>query len=296
MMKRGRFYLSRVIKRGVLDHDKLIQSIANAPKISSGKFDWTITDVTDSSQSEFQFIFGKLSKYSKEGHVTVVDEPSRAQVDRVAPNLLVASSPFVYLPNFSGIAFLHVWNGIQEDLFPRRLQDIVKEACQNFFVDIELEPISDYKAFTEKLKSLSKFSEISAKVYPPNPLFGRLWGSLNSYIKRRNASEISVKESNEAGDGVKTEIIGLMTKILEDPGYEPEKAPDITDAAILMAADGYGLGKVVGNDGESEVVIRTSDTQKSFLFEKDPTPEELAAEAKNHFESISRERNMEHAE
>jgi hypothetical protein len=38
------------------------------------------------------------------------------------------------------------------------------------------------------------------------------------------------------------------------------------------------MGKVTGHDGKEEVVIRTSDTQKSFLFSKEPDPRELAEE------------------
>lgn len=71
---------------------------------------------------------------------------------------------------------MHVWNGIQEELFPRRFKTIIEKTYENFFVDCSIEPVSDYKAFREKLGSLERFTEIFAKVYPPNPLFGRLWG------------------------------------------------------------------------------------------------------------------------
>jgi len=235
-----------------------------------------------------------VSKFSKDGHVKVVDELSKSQIDAEAPNLLVARSPFVYLPDFSGIAFLHVWNGIQEDIFPRRFKSIIEKAFGNFFVECTIEPVSDYKAFTTKLKSIEKFTELSARVHPPNPLFGRLWGSLDKYIKKRNATEVSVKETNEAGQGIKTNVVNLMINIMNDPNYEPEVQPDITDAAILMAADGYGPGKVVGLENDVEIVIRTSDTQKSFLFTKEPLATDLAVEAKTHFERVSKERDMKH--
>ncbi len=54
--------------------------------------------------------------------------PAKLQVRAIAPNLLEASAPFVYLPEFSGLAFLHVWNGIQEDVFPRRFKAIIEAA------------------------------------------------------------------------------------------------------------------------------------------------------------------------
>jgi len=61
-----------------------------------------------------------------------------------------------------------------------------------------------------------------------------------------------------------------------------------------MAADGYGHGKVIGERRGEEIVIRTSDTHKSFLHPKDPDPMELATAAAKLFKAISDERHMEH--
>ncbi|WP_083405131.1 hypothetical protein [Idiomarina sp. MD25a] len=292
-MRRGRYYLGRVVKIN-LDQKRIMDAIANAPTVSIGKFDWTITDVVDNRSEDTPYVFGKLSKYAKEGHATVIDEASRLQVDADVPNLLEASSSFIYLPEYSGIAFLQVWNGIQEDVFPRRFKSIIEATFDGFFVACDVEPVSDYRAFTSRLKKLSYFTEFSATVHPPNPLFGRLWGSLNQYIEHRNASEVAVKEQTSKAEGLKSKIIELMDRIMDSPDYEPDEPPAIGDAAILMAADGYGRGKVVGMENGDEVVIKTSDTQKSFLHDKEPTPEELAAKAKIHFEKVSNERDMKH--
>jgi len=192
------------------------------------------------------------------------------------------------------LAFLHVWNGIQEDVFPRRFKAIIEAAYNNFFVDCTIEPVTDYRAFLDRLISLRKITELSAKVHPPNPLFGRLWGSLDKYVKRRQATEFSVRETSDGLAGLSTELVNLFQKILENPKYQPEIEPDITDAAMLMAADGYGSGKAVGMDGDTEVVVRTNESQKSFLFHKEPVPELLANLARVQFESISAERDMRH--
>lgn len=292
-MSRGRYYLGRVIKIN-LDQNQLMDVICNAPIIEKGSYDWTITDVIDNRGSELSYVFGKLSKYAKDGHVKVIDEISHSQIDSETPNLLEASSPFVYLPEFSGISFLHVWNGIQEEVFPRRFKSIVEAAFDNFFVGCDVEPVSDYRAFTTKLCKLEKLTEISAKVYPPNPLFGRLWGDLNEYINKRNATEVTIKEYTEKAEGLKSKVIELMTRILENSEYEPEFSPDISDSAILMAADGYGRGSVSGIAGGEEVVIKTSDTKKSFMFSKDPEPNELANVTTNKFSKVSEERDMSH--
>lgn len=293
-MRRGRYYLARVIKLGELNQTKLFDAIIEAPTIAIGQFEWTITDVIDQRDAKVPYVFGNLVKYSKEGSVKIVDETSKHQLQARARNLLEASAPFVYLPQFSGLAFLHVWNGIQEDVFPRRFKAIIEAAYDNFFVDCTVEPVTDYRAFLQKLRSLDRITELSAKVHPPNPLFGRLWGSLHDYVKKRQADEVSVREKTDKPDGLSTQLLVLIQKILENPKFEPTRLPDITDAAVLMAADGYGSGKAIGTENGSEVVVRTSESQKSFLFDKDPEPELLAKAAQVQFERTSTERDMKH--
>lgn len=293
-MPKGRYYLGRVIKTGSLDADKLIDAIVQSRALTIGKFTWIFTNVVDARTDSLPFVYARLSKYSREGQVTIVDPDAKSQIDALAQNLLVASSPFVYLPSYSGIAYLHIWNEIQEELFERRFKTLVESVYENFFVDCQIEPVSDYRAFTTKVRELDRITEIAAKVHPPNPLFGRLWGPLKEYVKSRNASEASFKEQQEEGAGLKTNIVTLMEGILDNPQFEPPIDVAITDAALLMAADGYGLGKVSGDKEGEEVVIRTSDTQKNFLFDKEPDAEQLAYEAAGHFRETSEERDMKH--
>lgn len=293
-MRKGRYYMARVIKLGELNQGRLLDAIIQAPVVASGQFEWTITDVVDKRNDELAYVFGNLTKYSKDGRVTIVDEPAKQQLQAIAPNLLEASAPFVYLPQFSGLAFLHVWNGIQEDVFPRRFKSIVEAAYNNFFVDCTIEPVTDYRAFLDRLKTLDRITELSARVHPPNPLFGRLWEGLDKYVKKRKAEEVSVRETTERSSGLSTQLLVLIQNILENPKYEPESGVDITDAAMLMAADGYGNGKAIGFEGDHEVIVRTSESQKSFLFVKEPRPEELAMAAQKQFSRISDERDMSH--
>lgn len=161
-------------------------------------------------------------------------------------------------------------------------------------MECNIEPISDYTTFVSKLREIDQFIEISATVHPPNPLFGRLWGSLQDYVNKRNVSELSVKEASTKNEGIGTNIIDLMNGLLENPQFSPETPPDITDTALLMAADGYGNGKVIGKQDGEEKIIRTSDTKKSFLENKEPIADELANEATKQFEIITRERDMDH--
>lgn len=293
-MRRGRYYLSRVVKTGGLDQEGLRVAIVDAPTILVGDALWTITDVVDASANDIPFLFGRLSKYSKEGSLTIVDPVAHSQLDATAENLLLAASPFVYLPDFSGIAYLHVWDGVQEGVFRRRFSQVVEEAHNRFFIGCEVDPVTDYRAFSTKLKEIESISEIRAKVHPPNPLFGDLWRDLNNYIKERNASEVAVAEKSDRASGLNSDIVELINRILSKGLHSASETASITDAALLMAADGYGSGKVVGRKGQEQVIIRTSDTQKSFLHDKEPNIEELAEIVRQKFERISKERDMTH--
>lgn len=288
--------MSRVIKMGGLTQEKLVAAVLNAPVLQIGKFDWAMTDVVDGQENNPKFIFGKLAKYSSEGHVTVVDPAKKSQREALAPNLLVASSAFVYLPDYSGIAFMHAWNGIQQDLFPKRFCSLIQEAYENFFVECSIEPVADYRKFVDKLYSLERISEMSAKVHPPNPLFGDRWAKLKDYMVRRNAEEVAIREKSRDGVGINTQLMAIMQNLLNHSktSSESDSTIGITDAAMLMAADGYGQGKIIGEQQGQEVVIRTSDTHKSFLFSKMPEPSALAKTAEKFFEGISEERNMQH--
>jgi hypothetical protein len=79
-------------------------------------------------------------------------------------------------------------------------------------------------------------------------------------------------------------LLEMMEPLLEGVG----------DAALLMAADGYGRGRVKGLEGAHEAVIRTSDNQKSFLLDGDPQPEVLFEAASVAFKKINDERGLEH--
>ena len=294
MPKEGKYCLGRVIKVGKLTPATLLTAIKNAPVFTSGKFNWTITDVEEDLDSPVKFIFGCLAKFSAEGHLRVVDTKNKSSVDALARNLLVASSPFVYLPDYSGIAFLHVWDHIQEDIFPRRFKSVIEASFQNFFVECRIETIADYQIFVQKIKQLDKFTELKAKVHPPNPLFGSLWKNLNDYVKKRNATEVTVKEISSNGSGINSSLSHHIDEIVKNPNYLPENPPDVADAAILMAADGYGTGKVTGEKKGKTQVVRTSDTQKSFIFSTEPVPKALAEESERHFRSINDDRNLKH--
>jgi len=298
MTRRGCYYLSRVLKAGQLNQESLIESILRSETIYVGKYAWTIIDTKVFPEyGEPLFVFGKLSKHNPVGTVSVVEE--NLGKPKIEPNLIEASSPFVYIPQFSGIAFLHVWNKIERDIFANRFSRIIEEKFYRFFVECTIEPITNLEKFLKRIQTLESYQEITAKVTPPNPLFGEAWRSLREYLEKRNLGELRINEQAEKNGSINTDlpkiINGILNKDSENP-YSLEKPIDITDASVLMATDGYGDGKIVGKERSTGrvVLIRISEKHLNFLFDVEPDPEALFEEAYKQFIRINIERDMNH--
>lgn len=298
MQKRlGTYHLGRVVKGYYMDQDKLLEAIRRAVTISVGKFKWTIGEVLEGEVDGHPYISGTLMKYRADGVVPVVDEVKKVENTMLAPGLLEAKSPFVYFRDFSGIAYLHVWNQIEERTFRQRFGRLICEKYQNFFVECEIAPISDIASFSQKVSCIDRLVEIRARVKPPNPLFGECWKNLNESIRKRNTTALSVHEEgqNEA-NGISSRIKEILDNILSKVSLDTVEPLFLPDAAILMAADGYGSGFVKGMTAKNKpVVIHTAETQRSVSFAKDPDVDLFAKRMLEEFIAISEERQMKHA-
>ena len=110
-MRKGRYYLGRISILGQITKDMVSQTFLRSPVITVGKYAWAITDPINNLDKSPPSIYGELSKFSREGFFTTVDTTSNTKIDEIAKNLLIASSPFVYLPDYSGIAYLKASSG-----------------------------------------------------------------------------------------------------------------------------------------------------------------------------------------
>lgn len=292
----GRYYIGRVVKMGLLTADKFCEAIKSPCAIKHGKFKWTIMGVEEGRIGKDEYLYGRLVKYDEAGAVKVVNEKAGIETEIAAPDMIVAKSPFVYFKSFSGIAYLHVWNNIQEDVFRHRLIDIVKERYDSFFVDCSIEAISDLQSFSSRIMALRNISDITARVYPPNPLFDPLWQNLMEYMHKRNSSSVKVHEENRKDDGgIKTEL-PIVLNMIQTGKFPEQYKLGMIDAAILMAADGYGHGKISGMSEERKhTIVETNEARKSFLFAKEPTPRDLALQVYEVLREVSIERKMRHA-
>jgi len=295
----SRFYLGRVIKLGEMSSERLMRIVQSAPVIPIKGTRYTFTDFklfgpVDNPNG----IFARLAKYRPEGSVAVVRPEIHQVGTELVPDLLEASSEFVYLPAFSGIAYRHVWNVLQKETFERVFSELVSLSDQAFFARCEIQPIADLRTFVTRLARLDRITMLSASVNPPNPLFGPCWKSLFEYIKKRGLSELTIKE--EGDKGIDTKIPEIAAAMADsgpaghaDSMMEP-LLDGVGDAALLMAADGYGRAKVGGTEDGRLVTFKTSDNQKSFQMPVDVVPEELFREAFRYLEEISRDRYLEH--
>lgn len=188
-----------------------------------------------------------------------------------------------------------MWNQIEQSTFSARFCKIVEAKYDRFFVKAEIRPIVEYRQFLQKIRTLTRITRLRAAVHPPNPLFGRLWKSAKDYLKRRNLDELKIDERSD-DKGVTTQVPKVIRGTVE-PEHRASKETvdlDLSDAALLMAADGYGKASLEGHDGKRVVIVRTSEIQRSFKFDADPNPDDLYEFAREAMEDMKKERYQEH--
>ncbi len=299
MSKQAKFYLGRLRKRGVLTAEKIIEAMREPATIDyRGTFYSFIDFQTFGAPGKETGFYAKVAKYRQLGSVEVVREDQHASAAEDVPYLIDVSSPFVYLPGFSGLAYRNIWNSFPSDQFEKVFKDLIEAKFQNFFVGCDIEKIADLRTFVTRLSGLSVITELQATIFPPNPLFGPCWKSLSEYLQKRKLTEAVIKE--EAPEGIETKLPEIVRAVLAELPVSQlvelmEPLLDgLGDAALLMAADGYGRARVKGVEHGRQVIIRTSENQKSFLFEGDPEPRRLFEHAFEAFQKINNERGLEH--
>ncbi|EMY71208.1 hypothetical protein [Leptospira vanthielii] len=294
-MSNGTFFLARYHKLGLLTNELLEQLVRNAAKINIRENIWTIIDTKIGTDKKY--IFGKMVKYAHEGSVTRVDEVKNESIIEIIPELTLASSPFVILPDYSAIAYLHVWNMIEQFTFMRRFEEIIHFSAHRFFAEIELESITNHDEFFIRFNKFNRIVKIKSKINPPNPLFGHLWGPLKDYLKNRNLEQLKIDEESKKNNSIETSnlksLIELIVARKDLKIVNPNSIP-IGDMAVLMSADGYGKSSIVGDiDGKTEV-LHTYENSSNFKLDKDSSAESLYVEAKKILDDVEKNRYLDH--
>ena len=299
MTKQVKYYLGRIQKRGDLTGAKIVEAMREPKTVEYRRTRYSFIDFqTFGLAGNETGYYAKIAKYRQRGSVEVVHEAKHESVAEEVPNLMDVSSPFVYLPSSSGVAYPHIWNTFPSTQFEKVFKDLIETKYQNFFVECVIEASADLRTFVKRLAGLDRITELQATVFPPNPLFGPCWRSLSEYLLKRKLKEATIKE--EGIQGIETRLPEIAAALLtERPAAEMIELMEpllggLGDAALLMAADGYGRARVKGLERGRNVIIRTSENQKSFLFEGEPHPTRLFEQTSDAFEKINNERGLAH--
>jgi hypothetical protein len=291
------YHLGKVIKLGNMKPEMVVQAIFDPKPVYWWKNSWSFFDAKEGEAGGVKYVCAKLSKFNPDGEVIIADTDSKQEIIQPEPNLQIAASYFIYIPSLSGIAFSKITNQIDEYVFQRLFCRIVNERHFGLLAECQIEFIADLKTFSEKLLSLDGINAISAQIYPPNPIFGPLWESLKEYIKKRRSEKMLIREDSGPKETLQTQLPKLVEEMLKqtkEKPYVPKDAPAIGDAAVLMAADGYGAGLVKGKRGGETVIIKTSETIKNFSLAEGHTTEDLFSESYKVFKKIEEDRHMKH--
>ena len=201
------------------------------------------------------------------------------------------------MPDHAGIAFSAATSGITKDafleIFPKLINRVIQQ--NEVFKGVEIEPISDTRSFHEKILELSSIYELKAKVRPSNPQFSPLYANLQKYLKSRNSSTIAIDESsdNSPEAGLLSKLQDSIRKILIK---EPISPIPISDAAVVMAADGYGRAEITGSNNNAVITITTYSTIITIRLASTILPQDLFAAINRRFEIIKKQRNIEHVD
>lgn len=297
-MRQIRFYLGRVNKRGIISNDGVVDAILNPPIIEKSEYHYTFSDTSAHRVEGTDFIFGKLSKYKPKGDVDTLNPEFKREEKIDIDNTIEASALFIYIPEFSGIAYPHLWNKLHKEYFEKLFAELVIKKHDNFFADCFIKPITDFRTFIYRVSKLSSINSMKTRIYPPNPLFGPAWESLKDYLKKRKLKEASFSEQGKDNDGIQSKLPALAMQITRDETVPKEAlmevVGEITDAAVLMALDGYGSAKIEGNEDGKGVIIKTSQNQMTFVAPTDCDPVELFRKAKEELSKINDERYLGH--
>jgi len=297
MPESNTYYFGRISKLGSLTQQMIEDAILKPKSAIWWGNGWSFFDAEAHDTNLGRYICAKLSKFNPDGEVVIADPRSRQEIVQAEPNLRMASSYFIYIPAFAGIAFTQVYNHINEHQFCARFEQVINQTHDNFFVDCEVNLIADLHSFAEKILTLNSIVKISATLNPPNPIWGPLWKPLRDYIKKRRADKMLLREEASKDFPLQTDLpkhVAEFSKQTEEHEYIPDQEIPIGDAAILMAADGYGAGIVKGMRQGEYVTIKTTETVRNITIDHEHSSQELFERVYKVFAQIERDRHLEH--
>lgn len=311
MPRQRTYYLSRITKEGRVTSDSVTRALSESPAVIARGYRYQVVDTgvgEVQTKSARRYLYGYLAKY-RDTAIETIDEEARATRTQEERNAAQARCLFVYFPDDAIFAHQKIWNAIGEKDFRRRVSEIILDFHQDgFFANCEINAISDYQKFIIRLQKLDSIHKMTASVVPPNPLFGELWKSLRDYLRNRNLKKLRTAEEAVAGQEIQTDLVRIISELPKEPAEvsrtvtepletpsRPTKSPAaLGDAAVLMAADGYGKATVVGFRKSTYTTVRTSDSAVTFSLPEDAPIEDIAYTTSNQIDTIQSNRGLMH--
>lgn len=291
------YYVGRVVKTGFTT-DQFINALFEPKPYLIENDIWTISDCEKFDDTKYLYYRAELNRAKPETQLTVLSDNMTRKIEKDEPRVVIGTSEFIYIPEYSGIAFRSIPIHIEPKAFMKYFQRIIEDTLGILFVECEIQMIDNIQGFMDKLKTIDKITSIKTRVKPPNPLFGELWESLKNYLESRKTEELHFKEISK-NNGLLTDIKYLIRLILEG---NKEKIDEFlkthvlsaVDLSVLMSLDGYGEGRIDGFTNDKHVFIKTHEKLIHFSLPDQHETSQVYDEASQILLEVNNERYLKH--
>lgn len=234
-----------------------------------GKFKYGFFDIQEVTLNNEVFAFGRIVKYKPLLEGEVVDEGAHALIEGGLPQRVVAKAEFFLHHRTSVIAFRPVASRISSGQFRLVFSRLIEAGHQKYFVSAQIDTIEEELEIRDALQKLEIVRRISIDIHPTNPSNRPVYQNVNERLKALEAQRL--RQVIEGGEN------GLNKRHIEN---------DDAFRGLLMAADGYGKGRIEGSIQGNKVVITTEDSPIRKEVVASETPSEILVQLFPAFQRI----------
>lgn len=234
-----------------------------------GGFEWGVFDVDEVTHEGKTFLAGYLVKLRPTEEDEVVNRATHRITSAEVHDRVEAKSEFVLEADSGVMAFRPISNKIQQSQFLSRFAEVIEEANNQLFINVDLNTIQDDVDFLRSFRNFERISKLTFYLHPSNPSSRDLWKNVDDRLQELRAEKYSEKLESENEQGL---------HVADD---------DVTLGKIHMALDGYGEARVEGQMNRENKRISTKKLPVSVELREDIiAPGDAIPELFDHFRSI----------
>jgi len=220
----------------------LYNGLIKGNEINIGNYKWGFYNIEEINFESDKYICGYLVKYNPKKEEEVVDQSShKLTLEEISDSVKAKSRFFLHI--HSGLISFHpISNQISVDQFINNFSKIFMQAHDNFFVNAEIQIISNRFKILKMLDEFSKIQKIYIVLHPSNPSNSEVWKNVDKKMK-----DLELAKYQEQYD------------IKHDKSGEEIRKDENIRAKLTMAEDGYGKGEVTGEINNEIKTISTED-------------------------------------